>query len=102
MARRERSNKDNVPVMEPITEGLTYQVEEPEQIEGVVDGVDIALNIRENPEVKSNNKIGIAEKGTKIIIVDPKKPVKNDGEEWYKVILNNTPGYAMKKYIKVI
>ena len=102
MSRRERSKKDNAPVMEPLTEEPTYQVEEPEQIEGIVDGVDTALNIRKNPEVKSNNQIGVLGKGTKIIIVDPKKPVKNDGEEWYKVILNNTPGYAMKKYIKVI
>jgi len=108
MARRDRNAKVTSPVVEQKieeqqVEGLTYDEvqEEPETVEGIVDGVDTALNIRKKPEIKPNNQIGIVGRGTKIIIVDPKRPVKNEGEEWYKVLLNNVPGYAMKKYILI-
>lgn len=77
------------------------ETEEPE-VEAIVNGVDTALNIRKKPEVKPNNQIGIVGKGSKIVVVDPEKTVKKNGEEWYKVKLNGQPGYAMKKYIKVI
>lgn len=96
MARREMNTR---PAPQPIQ--APVEPEEIETVEGIVDGVDTALNIRRKPEVKANNQIGIVGKGTKIIIVDPKKPVKNNGEEWYKVLLNGEPGYAMKKYIVV-
>ena len=76
--------------------------DEPAEVEAIVSGVETALNIRKEPEVKANNQIGIVGKGTKIIVVDPEKPIKKGGEEWYKVRLNGEPGYAMKKYIKVI
>lgn len=78
-----------------------YETEEPvvETVDGIVEGVDTALNIRRKPEVKPNNQIGIVGKGSKIIVVDPKNPVKKNGEDWYKVMLNGEPGYAMKKYI---
>ena len=77
------------------------KVEEPEvvTVDGEVSGVNTALNIRKKPEVKANNQIGVVGRGTKLIIVDPDHPVKKDGEEWYKVLLNGEPGYAMKKYI---
>lgn len=96
------------------TEELTKEAEEvkeetPEEVFGVVDGVDMALNIRKDPEVKPNNQIAILGKGTKIIVVDAKKTIKNKDGEWYKIrIVDKDPkdpdgnGYAMKKYIKIV
>ena len=85
------------------------RVDEPEIIEAdaVVDGVKMNLNIRSNPKVEPNNQIAILGKGTKIIVMSPDKPVKGDGETWYKVRLKNgkddqTIGYAMKKYIRIL
>ena len=100
------------PVIEETVEDVAEEVveqeaeptvvkEELKTVEGVIDGVNTALNIRRKPEVKPNNQIGIAGKGTKVIIVDPDHPVKNNGEEWYKVLFNKEPGYAMKKYIVI-
>lgn len=78
-----------------------------EEVEAIVDGVDMALNIRKDPEKKPNNQIAILGKGTKIIVVDPKKTIKNKDGEWYKVRLKNKEkeeehGYALKKYIRVV
>lgn len=85
------------------------RVDEPEIIEAdaVVDGVKMNLNIRSNPKVEPNNQIAILGKGTKLIVMSPDKPVKGDGEDWYKVRLKNskddqTIGYAMKKYIRIL
>ena len=85
------------------------RVDEPEIIEAdaVVDGVKMNLNIRSNPKVEPNNQIAILGKGTKLIVMSPDKPVKSDGEIWYKVRLKNgkddqTVGYAMKKYIRIL
>lgn len=85
------------------------RVDEPEIIEAdaVVDGVKMNLNIRSNPKVEPNNQIAILGKGTKLIVMSPDKPVKGDGETWYKVRLKNgkddqTVGYAMKKYIRIL
>lgn len=85
------------------------RVNEPEIIEAdaVVDGVKMNLNIRSNPKVEPNNQIAILGKGTKLIVMSPDKPVKGDGETWYKVRLKNskddqTVGYAMKKYIRIL
>lgn len=85
------------------------RVDEPEIIEAdaVVDGVKMNLNIRSNPKVEPNNQIAILGKGTKLIVMSPDKPVKGDGETWYKVRLKNgkddqTIGYAMKKYIRIL
>ena len=85
------------------------RVDEPENIEAdaVVDGVKMNLNIRSNPKVEPNNQIAILGKGTKLIVMSPDKPVKGDGETWYKVRLKNgkddqTIGYAMKKYIRIL
>lgn len=94
----------NEPIEEPIAEEV---VEEKEvTVDGVVDGVDMSLNIRKEAEVKPNNQIGILGKGAKLIIVDPEKPVKNNGEEWYKVRLKAgdgyQDGYAMKKFIRIL
>lgn len=90
------------------TEELVKE-QEPEEVFGIVDGVEMALNIRKDPEVKQSNQIAILKKGTKIIVVDAKKPIKNKDGEWYKIrIVNKDPkdptgnGYAMKKYIKII
>lgn len=84
-------------------------VNEPDIIEAdaVVDGVKMNLNIRSNPKVEPNNQIAILGKGTKLIVMSPDKPIKGDGETWYKVRLKNnkddqTIGYAMKKYIKIL
>lgn len=85
------------------------RVNEPEILEAdaVVDGVKMNLNIRSNPKVEPNNQIAILGKGTKLIVMSPDKPVKGDGETWYKVRLKNgkddqTIGYAMKKYIRIL
>ncbi|MBR2245736.1 MAG: SH3 domain-containing protein [Bacilli bacterium] len=85
------------------------RVDEPEIIEAdaVVDGVKMNLNIRSNPKVEPNNQIAILGKGTKLIVMSPDKPIKGDGETWYKVRLKNskddqTVGYAMKKYIRIL
>ncbi len=84
-------------------------VNEPDIIEAdaVVDGVKMNLNIRSNPKVEPNNQIAILGKGTKLIVMSPDKPIKGDGETWYKVRLKNskddqTVGYAMKKYIRIL
>ena len=83
--------------------------EAPVEVFGIVDGVDMALNIRKDPEIIPNNQIAILGKGTKIIVVDANKTVKNKDGEWYKIrIVDKDPkdltgnGYAMKKYIKII
>lgn len=100
--------KTEVPVEETATE-----VEVPEEtettVDAIVDGVEMSLNIRKDPKVEANNQIAILAKGTKIIVVDPDKPILKDGIEWLKVRLvghkEKDPtgnGYAMKKYIKVI
>lgn len=91
--------------------GKKKEIEEPASIElldGVVDGCE-CLNIRREPDVKSNNQIAILGKGTKIIVVDPKKTEKNKDGEWYKIrIVDADPkdptgnGYAMKQFIKII
>ena len=78
-----------------------------EEVDAVVDGVKMNLNIRSNPKVEPNNQIAILGKGTKLIVMSPDKPVKGDGETWYKVRLKNskddqTIGYAMKKYIRIL
>jgi hypothetical protein len=90
------------------TEHLTKE-ETVKEVEAIVDGVQMALNIRKDPEIKSNNQIAILGKGTKIIVVDPDKTVKNKDGEWFKIRLFNKDkdepdanGYAMKKYIKII
>lgn len=95
----------------PPVEEPNPQVEEKieETIEAVVDECE-CLNIRKDPELKPNNQIAILGKGTKIVVVDPKKPVKNKEGEWYKIRLVDADpkddptknGYAMKKYIKII
>lgn len=83
--------------------------EAPVEVFGIVDGVEMALNIRKDPEIKPNNQIAILGKGTKIVVVDANKTVKNEDGEWYRIrIVDKDPkdptsnGYAMKKYIKII
>lgn len=90
---------------------VVEEKKEPEEItaNAVIDGVDVALNIRKNPEVKPNNQIAILGKGVKIIVVDPDKTIKNKDGEWFKIRIKDADpkdpagnGYAMKKYIKII
>ena len=85
------------------------RVNEPEilEVDAVVDGVKMNLNIRSNPKVEPNNQIAILGKGTKLIVMSPDKPINKNGETWYKVRLKNskddqTIGYAMKKYIRIL
>ena len=95
---------------EPITEfeSITEPVAEEKEtiVDGYIDGVDMALNIRNEPEVKANNQVAILGKGTKIKVVDPHKPVENRDGWWYKVLFldgnKEKEGYAMKKFIKVV
>lgn len=77
------------------------------EVDAVVDGVKMNLNIRSNPKVEPNNQIAILGKGTKLIVMSPDKPINKNGETWYKVRLKNskddqTVGYAMKKYIRIL
>lgn len=77
-----------------------------ETVDAVVDDCE-CLNIRKEPALKANNQIAILGKGTKIVVVDPKKPEKNKDGEWYKIRIFNadkykSEGFAMKKYIKII
>lgn len=107
----ERPIVEEKPV-EPIQEEpVKEEIQEPVEnvVDAVIDGVDVSLNIRKEPEVKPNNQIAILGKGVKIKVVDPEKPVKNAAGEWYKIrIVDADPkdpagnGYAMKKYIKII
>ena len=93
------------PIKEVKEEPIAPAVVEEKLVDAIVDGVDVALNIRKDPEVKPNNQIAILGKGVKIVVVDPEKPIKNKDGEWFKIrIKDNEPneGYAMKKYIKII
>lgn len=110
--------KEVKPVVEEVKEEIKEapviskepEEEKDEEVEAIIDGVQMSLNIRKNPEIKANNQIAVLSKGTKIIVINPKKVVNHDGREWYKVKLsknakNDDPdnvGYAMKKYIKVL
>lgn len=98
---------------EPVKEEIVPEVEEEVEVEAIVDGVDMSLNIRMKPEVTPNNQIAILGKGTKLFVLDPKKEYEGSGEKWYKVRLSKANnegdkidptknGYAMKKYIKLI
>ena len=102
-------------IEEPMPDNLETEIvekteelvkEAAKEVEAIVDGVEMALNIRKEPEVKPNNQIAVLKKGTKIIVVDPEKPVKSKGDEWYRIKIVDkdkpTSGYAMKKYIKII
>ena len=80
--------------------------EEIDQVEGIIDGAEM-VNVRKEPEVVANNQIAIAEKGTKVIVIDSKKPVIKNGIEWLKVRLktqekDDPDAYVMKKYIKIL
>lgn len=96
------------PPVEETPKPLVEEVKE-ELVDAVVDNCE-CLNVRKDPEVKANNQIAILSKGTKIIVVDPKKLVKNKDGEWFKVRLEKITkpedptgnGYAMKQYIKVV
>lgn len=94
----------------PPVEEPKPQVEEvkEETVEAVIDNCE-CLNIRKEPELKANNQIAILGKGIKIVVVDPKKPVKNKEGEWYKIRLFDADpkdptknGYAKKEYIKIV
>lgn len=95
-----------------LEEQAPAKIESEELADAVIDGAEY-LNIRKEPEVKPNNQIAILGKGTKIIIVDPKKTEKNKDGEWYKIRIVDKEslepekdptknGFAMKKYIKII
>ena len=74
------------------------------QARAVVDGVKRSLNVRKNPEVVPNNQIGILDKGTEVIVVDPDKKIEKNGITWFKIEFGNPAqvGYAMEKYIRIL
>lgn len=92
--------KSSPPAPEPIVE---TPKEEPKEIIGEVANVDSYLNVRSTPEIKVGNIVAILGKGTRIIVTDKKPTVNKDGE-WYKikVVNQDTEGYSMKKYIKIL
>lgn len=107
--RKEVISEPTPSAKQPVVEEKVPVVEPPKEVEAnaIIDGVEMALNIRKDPEVKANNQIAILSKGTKIIVIDPDKPIKNKDGEWYKIrIFDKThkaeDGFAMKKYIKII
>ena len=58
------------------------------EVDAIVDGVKMNLNIRSNPRVEPNNQIAILGKGTKVIVMNPDKEYKSaDGETWLKIKL---------------
>lgn len=105
--------KVEAPVEDTIAEEEVVPVEPVEEVENtanaVVNGVEMLLNIRKNPEIAANNQIAMLGNGSKIIVVDPDKTEKNKDGEWYKVRLfgrdkkdPDANGYAMKMFIKVV
>ena len=72
--------------------------EEPKEYDGIVEGVEMYLNIRENPDL-SASIITMIKNGAKLKVVD-----KNEGSDFYKVKSENPAfnGYAMKKYVKLV
>lgn len=110
-------NRGKAIYREPILEQKPIEIveetktEEPVEklADAIVYGVDVALNIRKEPEIKANNQIAILGKGVKIVVVDPDKTIKNKDGEWFKIRIKDADpkdpeknGYAMKKYIKII
>lgn len=81
-------------------------VSKEEIVKGVVKGVQLHLNVRLTPEVKTDNVITILKNGTEVEIIDPKILEEGSGEKWYKIrVFNVEPnivGYAMTKYISVV
>lgn len=74
------------------------------QAPAVVDGVKRSLNVRKKPEVVPNNQIGILDKGTEVIVIDPGKKIEKNGITWVKIEFGNPAqvGYAMEKYIRIL
>lgn len=91
-----------------VADELAQKAEEPvvEEVEAIVDGVDMSLNVRKEPKVEPNNQVGILGKGTKVIVMKPNEPVKSNGEFWHKIKFGDKEdkqvGYAMKKYIRIL
>ena len=92
--------KNSKPNPKPSAPQPKAEIEEPEIIDGVVDGVDNLLNVRSAPKVEEGNIVAQIKKETKLKVVDPKKAKG----EWYRIVVTDrkTEGYAMKKYIKII
>lgn len=99
MAKKHKVSTEPAPVKTDAT--IDTSVQEPVEVEAIVDGVNVMLNIRSTPERKDGNIITTVNKGVKIIVVDPDKA---KDKEWYKikVIDSKQEGYAMKKFIKII
>lgn len=80
------------------SEPVVNKIEEPKEYDGIVEGVEMYLNIRENPNL-SATIITMIKNGTQLKVVD-----KNEGSEFYKVKSKEPAfeGYAMKKYVKLV
>ena len=72
--------------------------------EGIVEDVDGYLNVRKTPKIEDTNVLEKVNKGTKVMVMSPDKPVSNVDGQWYKLRFGNPPkeGYALKKYIRLI
>lgn len=99
MAKKNKVSTEPAPVKTDVKPDTTVQ--EPVEVEAIVYGVNVMLNIRSTPEKKDGNIITTVNKGVKIIVVDPEKA---KDKEWYKIkiIDSKQEGYAMKKFIKII
>lgn len=99
MAKKHKVSTEPAPIKTDVT--TDTKIQEPVEVEAIVDGVNVMLNIRSTPEKKNDNVITTVNKGVKIIVIDPEKA---KDKEWYKIRVIDTKqeGYGMKKYIKII
>lgn len=94
----------NAPVEFEATEQVHEDFIPPEEdrVKGYVEVADgTTLNIRKAPVVRPNNQIAILGKGVELTVVDPGNPINSEGESWYKVEVNDEPGFAMRKFIRL-
>lgn len=90
-------NKVVAPSLETKHEPITEVKPVEEKKLAVVDGVQSLLNIRSTPLVTEDNVLEVIAKGTNVIVI-----TSFESDEWYKVEVHGTIGYAMKKFIKIL
>lgn len=95
--KNKNHNKVTAPSLDTKQEPITEAKPVEEKKLAVVDGVQSLLNIRSTPEVAEDNVLEVIAKGTSVMVV-----TSFESDEWYKVEVHGTIGYAMKKFIKIL